>query len=94
MGEELLMSEWTRVEDGKPYIPKGKHGVLVLVVQRDETFEEMVGEPRPMVNEMLYMETGEWHGMLLNGNGEFVRYAQTIDKVTHWMYLPDPPEVL
>ncbi len=79
---------WISVDDKLPTIPEGKYGVSVLVVMFDYIFEELHPGGGQEVQPSQFFR-GEFKQLAYGENGHM--WVVPSDKVTHWMYLPDPP---
>ena len=83
--------EWISVKDRLPKIPNGKYGISVLVAVYDSTYEELSPGNGTHVEEMMW--DGE-HFLTLGlcSCKPHFEFFPTIDPVTHWMSLPEPPK--
>lgn len=80
--------EWTAVwiplTRGVPEIPKGKHGVKVLLTLVDYVLEEI--EP----GKGIYVTEAIWNGKEFKKNFGNGRLEEIDDTPTHWIYFPKP----
>lgn len=84
--------KWVSVEDELPKIPEGKHAVSVLVNLFDNVLEELKpGCPGHAVTTMSF--DGDFKEIGYAGDGQWGWFVSA-GLVTHWMYLPDPPNSL
>lgn len=99
---------WVSVKDRLPEIPKGRYGVSVLIAEFDHVLEECSPGSGYSISECHYGVTRNRNGKLspmFEGTGIEVDFQElyiggaggsewgpTGDRVTHWMYLPAPPE--
>ena len=92
--------KWISVEDSLPVIPEGDYAVSVLVVSYDPIYNELTNKGY-MVQSVLYgkwdksvlFKKAEKDGFMTLYFGEDVCWGPVSDLVTHWMYLPEPPEI-
>lgn len=72
---------WISVKDKLPEVPKNKYAVSVLVAAIDIRY---------YVTHVLY-DTKEGFTTFGYSKHDVIRLP-VIDKITHWMYLPEPPD--
>ena len=95
--------EWIDVNDELPIIPEGRHGISVLGAIYDEVYAELSGTDGYHVSLVMYSNTKgckhylgkkEYDFMVLYyaGNGDW-GWGNSVDNITHWMLLPEPPKV-
>ena len=86
---------WISVEDRLPEIPKRKYGVAVLVATFDSVYAEINNGKGYEVYQVSYhiTKSGEKDfETLYHGHGG-TSWGPVGDRVTHWMYLPEPPPI-
>jgi hypothetical protein len=93
--------EWISVKDELPKIPKGDYAVAVLVAKYDSFYESLYRGYGYSVRKGMF---GKWKkGEFFKGTrkNDFMElyhsknsccWGPTTDPITHWMYLPDPPQ--
>ena len=92
--------EWVSVRDRLPKIPKGDHAVRVLVASYDSAYESVCRGYGHSVHECMF---GRWRKSSLfkaaRKNdfmelyyGKEALWGPLMEPITHWMYLPDPPQ--
>lgn len=98
--------KWISVKDSLPVIPEGRYGITVLVCQYDHVFQEISGsglsvetssygyvnyDKMPMFKGSIYPDGSaafmDWY---FGSDGGCL--GPTGDIVTHWMYMPEPPD--
>lgn len=105
-------TNWIRVIDELPVIPKDKYGIAVLVAEFDPCYHECSSIPNNgysvnciSYNIVNYKQMPEFVGSIYpDGEPAFMTmgiggrskygyvWMPTSDEVTHWMYMPKPPE--
>jgi len=100
-----MPGQWVSVDDALPQIPKGRHGISVIVAEFDSTYEEINPGRGYDVGEYLYATVGPaeikaWG--YKKGDIDFLQlysgpkgseWGPCGDLPTHWMYMPRPPEI-
>ncbi len=82
--------KWISVNDRLPEIPKGKHGVSVIVAEYDQVFAEGKSFERGyLIHEAIY--DGRFKEFIYPDHLQYIGLRELSDPVTHWMPLPDPP---
>lgn len=98
--------KWISVKDSLPEIPEGKYGISVLVAEYDPIYEECCPGRGYDVNNCLYALVDYDKMPMFKGSifadgtpafmtifyGKESTWGPVCDEVTHWMYLPEPPE--
>jgi hypothetical protein len=100
--------KWISVKENLPKIPEGLYGISVLVATFDRHYDECCPGHGYSVHEVIYGSTRKRDGALtgpyLNSDleNDFMSlepgfyddtdWIPTSDPVTHWMYMPAPPE--
>jgi hypothetical protein len=82
---------WIRTKDELPVIPEGKYGISVIVACFDPCYDEINSGKGYHINRYVSYSTGEYGPDFYEPttNDEWM---PVVDYVTHWMYLPKPPE--
>jgi len=99
---KTITMKWISIKDSLPMIPKGKHGVAVIVAVYDSTYAECCGGDGYSVYQASYSSTVNSKHFGPNppdfafqttyyGNNDYY-YGPIMDEITHWMYFPDPPK--
>ena len=83
---------WIDVKSALPRVPKGKHGVPVIVSAHDPIYEQINPGKGSSTETCIYEEE---RGFLILGCGGNTgwKFHQMVDVVTHWMYYPEPKQV-
>ena len=83
---------WVDVVDKLPDIPECRYAVNVLVVTTDDTYTSVYAcmYGKYSKSELFKASDGNEFMELYNGNGDSF-WGPLQEKVTHWMYLPEPP---
>ena len=99
----IIMNKWQNVNDELPIIPKNHRLVSVLVCTWDKGLEDQDWYRGDVQTVVYFREKGFKTWILKPENlnddekesykGTF-KYDYLPDKVTHWMYLPNPPAIL
>lgn len=92
--------KWNKVTESLPEIPKGKHGVSVLVCTYDPIFDELCSDCTKSngkglsVNKYVsytivkeYSELPDFYEQCTNDD-----WIPLCEQIICWMYLPSPPE--
>lgn len=101
--------QWIPVEKRLPEIPEGTYGISVLVAMFDSIYDELCPGKGYSVEEAMFAFYDDRHGkrmtyfegfeedrgfmFLCIGGKDGGGWHPPVDKVTHWMPLPPPPEV-
>ena len=81
--------EWISVKDELPKLVSGKYARSVLVAVYDPAYAELKNDPQVgySVYEAMFDSNKQFVELLSGGE-----WVEICDEVTHWMYLPKPPE--
>jgi hypothetical protein len=82
---------WNKISDGLPEIPKGKHGISIMLACFDPCYDEINPRKGYFVNHFASFYIRE------DGTPEFTElvgdeFTEVCETITHWCYYPDPPE--
>ena len=82
---------WISVTDSLPSMPSDKCGITVLVAVYDSVYEEICPGRGYDVMTMMFDGTNFLEYIVGKNYGFYIPAG---DPVTHWMYLPEPPNLL
>lgn len=100
-----MYGQWVSVNDAMPQIPKGRHGVSVIVAEFDSVYEEINPGHGYDISKCLYTvvgsaeikawgyKKGEIDFLQIYSGPKGSEWGPCGDLPTHWMYMPRPPEI-
>ena len=82
--------EWIEVAKEKPIVPEGRHAVSVIIAIYDPVYAEGKEDPNSGydVYQAVYTKEGIFQDLV---SKQFESWYEINDEITHWMYMPKPP---
>uniref|UniRef100_A0A6H1Z9R5 DUF551 domain-containing protein n=1 Tax=viral metagenome TaxID=1070528 RepID=A0A6H1Z9R5_9ZZZZ len=84
---------WINVNDKLPEIPTNKHSITVLIAKFDVVYNEMHPNKGYSVSTMIFDKDGNFKDLAWDVRTGDTTWIVPCGPITHWMYLPDPPDI-